>query len=296
MRHDAREWVTEGIMTKTPVVFVEGHDDIQFYSELCRRIGRQITVEAVENVEGYHGGSNGVINCIMDLQELIEEKQDNVGYVLGIIDRDARFYRGEVPNLTALFILKKYSYESHFTTSYVLTQLIKNTTYAPESLINVQTLGYVEDGVKYEELYYASLEALKNACTPGYDALVCYDDKAPNIFNHETKISDILRRKSELDQFAHEKNISINDVKLIAKGKWLLYIYCKGVWDKIQSLYQLCSSGLINQCNYCRAGTPDNCLWKSKIHYQIGQLQNVILNYIDENEVEYIKERLKMLA
>ena len=283
-------------MSNTPVVFVEGHDDIQFYSKVAQLARKEITVEAVENVEGYQAGCDWVIRCISDLQDLIAEKRDNVNFVLGIIDRDVRYYRDDVPDLTGLFILKNYSFESHFVTHYVLKQLISDVTYVHGSLISTQTLGYVELGIRYEELYYVSLEALKNACVKDYYSLVSYEDNAGNIFNHHTKLSEVLSKKDELDQFACDWGITREHINLVAKGKWLLHIYCEGILKQIRTLSKSCSSGLIDTCNYCCVGSFEKCLWRTKINYQLGQLQRMILNYIDENEVGYIQERLLLLA
>jgi len=301
VKHDLEEWITEAIMSKTPLVIVEGKDDIQFYERLLIDIDKQAWVDAVENIEGFSEGCDEVVRCIESLQIKIEENLENIKYILGIIDKDAKYFRGELKPYTGLFVLKHYSYESHFTTRNNLKKLLSNLTYASDRLINKKTFDYIEQDLEsvYKDLYYISLEALKNACVKDYKGEIGYKEKIGKLFAREFKcilLEKLYAKQKELDDFAKKYNISVNDIKDIAKGKWLLYVYCNSVYERIKKLHEVCESGIIDKCQYCQAGNKNKCLWKPKATYQLGQIIVNIQSIIDENEVLYIKNRLSLLA
>ncbi|MFC4402387.1 hypothetical protein [Gracilibacillus xinjiangensis] len=302
MKHDLEEWITEAIMADTPVIIVEGHDDIQFYERLIIDMEKDAVVEAVENIEGYNEGSDGVINCIKDLQQKFDERDENKKYILGIIDRDARFYRNEIPDYLGLLILKFYSFESHFITQRNLIELIPNLTYVSNRHVDVKTINYIEDELykrDFVDLYYFSLEALKNSCEREYTGIVSYSDEAGSIFSEGYKpiLSEkIYAKKNELDEFAISKGITYGDLKYIAKGKWILHVFSKYLTSKIKQLKDACENNDINKCNFCLTGVNHKCLWKVKGNFQHGHVSNIITNYIDETEIKYIKDRFKLLA
>ena len=301
MKHDLDEWLAEAIMSKTPLIIVEGRDDIQFYGVLANIANKEVWIDAIENIEGYAEGCDNVIQCITDLQERINERPQNKDFLMGIIDTDCRRYRQGIPNIKCLFVLKYYSYESHFATRNSLKKLIQLITYASPTLVNEKTLQYIESDVskQYEDLYYISLEALKKACICGYDAIVGYKTKMGYIFDNNNKsriLQLIYDKKNDLDAFANERSISMADIKCIAKGKWLLHVYCEAILNKILTLHIACSDNKINSCQCCNSGEYGKCLWKTKNNFQFGQVFNLLLSCIDEDEIGYITNRIKQLA
>ncbi|PFT36092.1 DUF4435 domain-containing protein [Bacillus cereus] len=302
MKHDLEEWITEAIMSETPVVIVEGHDDIQFYEKLVNELGKEITVDAVENIEGYDGGARGVLECIKDLQPKLKERQENIKYILGIIDRDARFYRNEIPDHLGLLILEYYSFESHFITRQNLIEAIPSLTHVSRRHVDANALTHIEEDLynnEFKDLYYISLEALKNACQKDYVGEVSYKEEPGKIFNEPNKsvlMGKLSAKKLDLDKFAQSKNIVFGDLKKFARGKWILYIYSKYLNEKIKKMKNACSNGEITKCNFCKAGAHDKCLWKVKTNFQLGHVKVIITNYIDETEIKYIKDRIRLLA
>lgn len=296
MKHDVREWLTEAIMSKTPLIVVEGYDDIKFYDTLATAVGKDVWVDAIENFDGYTEGCDSVVKCMEEMQDIISERPENITYVMGVIDRDARFYRGEIPNCQGLFILKYYSYETHFVTRSNVEKLVSYLTTSSSRLIDDKTLDFITKNVDYTLLYYMSLEALKNACIREYNGDVGYKEKPGRILKDNVLAQKILSKKEQLDQFAAEKNIKVSDIKLIAKGKWILHYYLESVMSQIEQLPAGCSTGIINQCNFCKTGRTDKCQWKVINKFNIGQITNLFLRLIDDNEVGYIKERLQYLA
>lgn len=302
MKHDLDEWITEAIMSETPVIIVEGHDDIQIYEKIAERMNKNFWVEAVENINGYAEGCDAVINCIKDLQPKVLEREENKKYILGIIDRDSREYREEIPVVDSLFVLKYYSFESHFVTRNNLKNLLVEMTFSTKKLIDDKTLNYIESEFKREgeqNLYYISLEALKSACISSYVSEVNYAEEPGKLFSSDYQailLPKIYAKKDELDAFAREKGIEIKDLKKIVKGKWLLHSYCNYIWEKIRYMKDDCTSGLINVCNYCKNDNTDKCLWKPKYSIQIGPLKIKMLNFFDLEELYYIVTRLAALA
>lgn len=290
-------------MSGVPTILVEGADDIKFYRDLAKSIDKEADVIAVDTIDCLSDGCVGVIDCIQQLQSEIKSKQNGSKYIIGIIDKDARYYRGEIPNnLSELFVLKYYSFESHFVTRNHLKYLLTIISNIGLSFIDDRTLDYFENNLcnEYEKLYYISLEALKNACEQGYASVIGYSSEPGYIVNNlQTGLNiwgSISSKKSSLDSFASDRSINFEHLKLIAKGKWLLHFYCNFILLKMRGITSACQNGEIRKCQYCNTGQPDKCLWKMRFSFNLGLVQSLILNHHDDNELGYIKARVKMLA
>ncbi|WP_066498305.1 hypothetical protein [Abyssisolibacter fermentans] len=294
------ELFNEALMTETPLVIVEGQDDIQFYENLANSISKEILVIAIENIKDYSEGCENVIKAIKSMQSVIVLKNYYKKYLLGIVDRDSRYFKNSIPNIECLFILKYYSYESHMANRKALYNIIQYITGVSQSMINEEVLRYVEKDLfsDFQELYYISLEALKFAVDDGYNNLVRYKDKAGKLFgeNKDKLLSELYKKKKNLEIFANERNILIGDIKYIAKGKWYLHVYAKSTFKNIKTLHIACKNNNIEQCQYCRVGKFNKCLYKPKSNFQLGQILKLLLTSYDEEEVSYIKDRLRLLA
>ncbi|NOH14850.1 DUF4435 domain-containing protein [Clostridium cochlearium] len=290
-------------MTKNPAVIVEGKDDIKFYKNLCENIKKNIEVIAVDNIKGVADGCTGVIECIESIQDDIKKNINNLKYILGIIDGDVRCYRDEIPNnIYGIFVLKYYSYESHFVTRQNLKNIVGLTASVGKSYIDDKTLDYIEKDVQndYKKIFYVSLEALKNACIKEYDSIISYKDKPEYIFNNlytgKNIMKSLMRKKNQLDEFAKQYNITFSDFKKVIKGKWLLYTYYNSVYRNLKKLPDACRNNIITKCQYCKSGQPEKCLWNLDYNYKLEYIISIALNYYDNNELEYINDRLKQLA
>jgi len=169
---------TRAVMLNEPMVIVEGKDDYQIYQNIARKINPAIEVFQVNEFENYTEGCRGVIDCMEVLQAKFDEKAENIQFALGILDRDVRPYRGELPDhLQGLFITKYYSFETYFASKENLRKLIAKITYTTAQDIDDQTLDFVlsETENPFSTLYLISLEALKNSCVPEYSNLLGYD-------------------------------------------------------------------------------------------------------------------------
>lgn len=302
LKYDLDEIITGAIMGGTPVLIVEGKDDVKFYDNLSPYIDTEYEIYCVENFEEFDtGGCDSVIKAIELLQDKIDEREENTKYILGVIDRDARYYRNELPdNLKCLIVLKYYSFESHLITKNNLIKLINNTTSIGIRSINDDVLDFVESNVKkdFEKLYYISLEALENACKNSDNSIVGYsaDPGAVADPNHRVRILDqVMKKKEHLDNFAKSKDIKFHDLKNIAKGKWILYTYCFSILPKVKELSTACSQNQISQCQYCKTGSSKkHCLYSINGNYQVSHLVNQFNNFVDLNEVDYIVKQINL--
>jgi Protein of unknown function (DUF4435) len=279
------------IMNHEPMVIVEGKDDYQIYQTIAKEVNPQIQVYQVNEFEDYEAGCTGVINCLTVLQPKFAERPDNIYKILGIIDRDVRVFRGEMPNhLLGLFVTKHYSIETYFATTSNLRKLLHVITYLPIQDIDNQLLTFVQTDFNdsIETLYWFSLEALKNACVRDYDAKLRYDDSPNKLtgsdFNRDA-LPVIRAKEADLRTFATHINLSKDDIRLIAKGKWYLHWFVHHLYPKIKMLKDHCRNARIRQCRSCRVGNFQDCLLKMKeTHYQLSVLQGLLLNFIDKDE------------
>ena len=301
LKNDLFDMVSASIMNNEPLVIVEGKDDYAIYQTIANSINTHIQVYQVNEFENYEQGCTGVIKCMEILQPKFEERTDNVNKILGIIDRDARYFRGDIPNLIGLFITKHYSIETYFATQENLRKLINKLSFLPLQDINNDVLTFVQTDFlsSIDTLYLLSLEALKNAVIPNYDSKLGYDDSpnkiaAPHFL--QAIVPELTRKKADLDDFATSQNVSIQDIKLIAKGKWYVHWFVNKTYPKIKELKEQCRNAAITQCRSCRVGNYADCLFKTRQeNYSIEMLKDDLLMFIDVVECQDIIEALTQL-
>jgi hypothetical protein len=305
IKPDISDLLNEAIMHNSSKIIVEGKDDIQFYTDLAQSINKNTEVWAVENISGYSEGCSSVIDVIEELAAIPDVEEN---YLLGIIDRDSRSYRQEMPSGldNLLLVLKFYSYESHFFSKNTITKVINLLTYADYNLLeNNKCIDLIESKIndKIDNLYYCSLEALKNACEPNYQGIVGYGTEFGQIFNKENLLlPEVLKKKLDLDEYASQLGISKidTDIKKIAKGKLLLHWFAQELLTELDSLPSFCKikHDSINQCQYCKYKNEENenCLYKQKKpKYDAQRLKCLIVGFYHEPSLDYIKARINLL-
>lgn len=304
MRYDLFDAVARSIMNHEPMVVVEGKDDYQIYQTIADSVNPAIQVYQVNEFENYAEGCEGVIDCIAILQPKFEEREDVIHKVLGIIDRDVRPYRDEVPDgLRGLFITKYYSIETYFATEKNLGRLIEKITHIKSQDIDDSVIVFVKEDftASLDILYLMSLEALKNAYEEDYNNLLGYGEgysgqRITSKKFQESILPELNSKKEDLAAFANSFELTSSDIKLIAKGKWYLYWYLHHTYPKIKKLKEKCRNGDITQCRSCKAGNHNHCLFKTKqTKYNIEILYFDMLDFIDEMECSDIIEVLQTL-
>lgn len=298
MKNDLEETVIAAFMCKQPVILVEGQDDIKFYDNIASLKRLSVGVQAIETIDGYSEGCEQVCNAMDEVASLIQKDNRLKKYVVGIIDRDVRQYLNNLPVKENLLVLKYYSYETHLITDTTIKSLLEQLTKIPGSLITHEVVDWIKQDFESQlnELYYFSLEALKKMCDNSYQADITYglDGGAVIGKSKQYKWSLIETKTNDLDQFAIVHGISKCDLKYIAKGKWLLATWCDYLIKKAKVLHSLCGIQ-IPQCEYCKAGQTNKCLWKKSSSFQVVEVESLLYTqqFIDLNEVNYIWKYMK---
>ncbi len=304
MKYDLFELLDIAIRTNTSLVLVEGKDDPQIYLRISKSINKNIDVYPINTIEDYASGCDNVIKAVDKLQPKFSERVDNENRVLGIIDRDVRPYRElcdseiDYTRLKGLFILRYYSIETYFATKRNAGKIIEKLTYLSAEMIDNDLLQFIEEGfISFSPiLYLVSLESLKNACTRDYAKVVGYDDDSIKDTNKIMYLYPQLEsKKTDLELFATQKGLSVDDIKKICKGKWYLYHYVNKLHEKIKILQIHCQNNEIKQCKSCKVQHHEDCYYKYKKGYQDHVLYNDIFEYIDTEECYDIIQRFNQL-
>ena len=281
-----------------PIVIVEGQDDIKFYDNIATLNELSVEVRAIETIDGYTEGCEQVCNAMDEVATLIQNDKRLKEYVIGIIDRDVRQYLNNIPESDNLLVLKYYSYETHLITDKTIKRLLEQLTMAPGSLI---TQGVVDELKRdfennSKELYYFSLEALKKMCDNSYQEDIAYglDGGAVIGGGKQYRWGKISLKINDLEHFAAIYNISKNDLKYIAKGKWYLTTWCDYLTRKVKSLSLLCGTK-IPQCKYCEVQQKNKCLWRPSSSFQVPEIESLLntRQFIDVDEVKYISDYMR---
>ncbi|MGF6356237.1 hypothetical protein ABIE27_004154 [Paenibacillus sp. 4624] len=296
--------ISRARLEKKPLIIVEGFDDVPIYESLALSNNINISVRAVETFSGYSEGCEGVKKFIQAAQFEIDKSLENERYILGIVDRDATVFRGEsLSELKCLFTLEVYSIETHFVTReharYVLENMLNS-----HSMINEHIIEFVAPENLhsiFQELYYISLESLKNACDIRYSGILGYKYSFGRIKNSYADIQQILEKRNELDEFATSLELSMDhSYRQVIKGKWLLESFIENIYIKAQELMEKCIKDEVimgqQRCQFCNSGILNKCSWKLKKSYSKDIIHNVILQHHSESEVGYIKDRLRKLG
>lgn len=295
MQNDLEETVIAAMMCDLPVVIVEGQDDIKFYDNIATLNNLNVEVRAIETIDGYTEGCQQVCDAMTEVQELILNDVRLKKYVMGIIDRDVRQYLGTIPEKDNLLVLKYYSYETHLITDKTIRRLIEQLTMIPGSMVTQDVVDYLKQDfdANSDELYYFSLEALKKMLNPSYQADIAYGVDGGAVIGKSKiyKWGLIEPKVEDLKQFALLYNITRNELKYIAKGKWFLSYWCDFLHRKSKELKLLCGIS-IPKCRYCEVGQNEKCLWRPSSSFQVPIIESFLhtTQFIDKDEVKYISD------
>lgn len=298
MAFEIDEVLNAAIMSGIPVLIVEGVDDVQTYDLIARSAQTSVDVVAVETIVGYSGGSEHVIKAMRDLAALEQGIHPFDHYILGIVDRDVREFRNTLPDDSAILVLDGYSLETHFVTQEVLRKAILSYTKVTASLIGARTLGQIMEKIENAllDLYYFALEALKCALNKGYDSAFSYSLPCSRRKDSTLRAS-IESKKHELDQFASELGIvrDMHQLKKIAKGKWLLELFCIEIQAELKALQNHCGVGDFGRCQQCISGNSGTCMYKLKVNLDFRAIYELAKNDGALPTLQYIRDRIYSL-
>lgn len=282
------------IMTNIPSVIVEGIDDVKVYDSIIKSINRRHYVLPVECIDGYGEGNEHVIKAMDAIRELPESRYDYSKYIIGIIDKDVRDFRNEMPSNELIFPLQVYSIESHFVNEKNILSSVREITRITSdlALVDLENIIGAEILNKFETLYLFSLDALKGSLDSEYTSCFSYSFNEGRTLE-QADIENITARREALLEFADSKGITYNleTLKKISKGKWLLFLYCYHLEKIIRKLPQYCREHKINTCRVCLTDV-EKCLYKIKEGFSHKTIKSLILNHVDSSELSYIKDKL----
>lgn len=294
-KYEADEILNLAIMSKTPYFIVEGVDDICIYEAIARSAQINCEIYAVQMIDGQVGGNNGVIQAMKSLDELNMPNGKKVEhYVLGIIDRDARFYRNEMPTLPSIFSLNYYSIESHYISKFAIKPSIDRLTRISSSdAVDVDLIfSKIEQNIF--DVFYFSLDALKGAVVPSYQSIINYSSSIGRRKDPNT-VSALKAINHELDLFALSLNISTNieSMREFVKGKWMLTVFAEELFKEIEQLTKSCKSSTIKQCRMCELDDAAPCLYQLREGLNKNSLYSIIKDFIEIPDIDYIRSAMK---
>ncbi len=293
--------IAKARIERKPLIVVEGKDDVSVYEQLAKKAQVKANVRAIETIPGYAEGCFHVKSFIENSQVEIKKSPINQKFLLGVIDRDAIYFRKEIKKRTkCLFILNSYSFESHYVTkshiSYALEQFLLSSFGINDKVINYI---YKHFENKIEDLFYLSVESLKNACRKNYNGILGYSASYGQIKTNPQLIEQVLSKKDTLDSYAKMRNITHKDISII-KGKWLIDAFVDITFEKIKELSDNCINDKTiygqERCVFCSNNIQNKCYWHPKKNHTDIMLRNLYLQYINDNEVYYIVDRFKKLG
>lgn len=296
--YEVDEILNEAIMTGVPSIIVEGIDDISIYIDLSRHATFDIEVYAVEHIEGFGQGCDQVLKAIEALEEIPAIDIELQAHILGIIDKDVRDFRNELPRSPAILVLKHYSIESHFVSKAVIANTLQLCTKASQKMVTDQLCSLIMSEIenKLLNIYYHSLEALRNAIERNYTAAFAYSYSAGRLKDaHANQI--IEGKRQELDEFAGslQLNRSIESVKSIGSGKWLIEIFSDELFCFINGLQELCRTEHIKRCLSCMTNAHDKCLYRMKEGIRSNTIKSLAMSHVVGSEFDYIVDRILQL-
>lgn len=297
-KFEADEILNLAIMSKTPYVIVEGVDDIKIYEEIAKSTGVLCEIYSVEQLEGLAGGNDGVIEAIGIVESLnMPAGKYSNQFVMGVIDRDARYYRNEMPTLVSIFSLRSYSIESHFVSKFSIKPAVDRLTrISSRDEIDVDSIYSRVEGSVFD-VYYFSLDALKNAVDPSYQSVVGFSSKAGRRKDPNT-VAALHSRKVDLDAFATTLHLAsdIESLRKFVKGKWLLTAYAEELFDEFEQLVAKCKNLSIKQCSMCELDNSAPCLYQLKDGFNKNSLYSILKDFVNIPDFDYIREAFKSLA
>lgn len=293
------EIFTAAIMSSTPAIIVEGMHDLKTYTSIAQSAVDVVDVHPVELIEGYSPGCKDVVDAVRALYSLDHRTHPVENFVLGIIDRDAREYRGELPSEDAILALDYYSLESHFVNCEVLAAFLKQFTRTHESKFGAdfsrRAFEEISEGLL--DLYYFSLEALKRAVQPAYAGDFRYSDSIA-CRKQEAIRAKIMAKQHELDQFASGLGIQANLDSLlkIANGKWLLTVFCELTEALFKKLPNYCGQFGAEQCTYCRHEVFNQCTYRAHEGVTHKTLYSQAAESWRVSALDYVRNRISVMS
>lgn len=299
MKLSIDEVLNEAIMSSTPAIIVEGVDDLKTYISIASSVFERCEVYAVEMIAGHSPGCRDVIEAVRSLYNLNDARHPVENFVIGIIDRDAREYRNEIPGESAILTLEYYSLESHFVCEEVLSAFLAQYTLTHPSKFGPAFAAKLFSEIEQNllEIYYFSLEALQCALDRVYAADFKYSYAIDRCRQEEVR-GRVFAKVPELDGLAARLGLQccLESLRKISTGKWLLSTFCDLSWETLAKLSSYCGEFGSEQCEFCRTESPEKCTFRLKKGINSKTLYSGAAEIIQIDTLEYVRRRLAQIS
>lgn len=293
------EVINGAIMSGQPVLVIEGITDLNVYRRIAMSTGKDLVVKPVELIRGYGEGCSEVVRLIGDLETSDVTAGSVPGNLIGIIDKDVREQRGEIPESDNIIVLDLYSIESHFVAAEAIPPCLRLSIphLSDTAFPALQGLLFSHFCASLDILRLASLDALRGAIDSSYSTDFGYSEsfdrlKDPNL------VVRIREKEADLMSFSNQLGIdqSLAAMKLITKGKVLLDAFVSSILSDLKKLNDYCGNLSIPSCGYCQGGVREKCELRIGSAINVKILKNAILSEFPEAEFSYLIELVKSKA
>lgn len=303
LKYTLEQYIAEAQMIQKPFIIVEGVNDVATYENILNHNNFNANIIPIELIDGYSKGCEQVIKAANDPTINFEEKSVDGSCAndifFGIIDKDVRDFRNEIPNNQRIFALKHYSIESFFVSQTPIIEVIRRSTRSTKEILEkIDSVKIFSNFLLESEIYFlASLESLKKATDKNYTAIFSYESDIFSAEKNPVIKKTLMEKRSDLLKFAQSIGISISQIfciKKITHGKWLLDIFSKYLFKYINSLSTSCKSNKIYQCSFCKLGI-DSCLYQKNTGFSDALVKNDLKNSINVEDFVELYTRASAL-
>lgn len=292
--------VIMAVMQKCPLIVVEGKDDLPIYVDIAKTIRNDISVKPIQYYKECSPGCNQIETRFESLNNKYSPGHKVFSYVLGVVDRDAKAFRNEIKTYHGLHYLNWYSFENHFVNKNSLLSVLKHLTSVTSDMLNDNLSNQVltKINISINKFYYATLEALKNAVDPNYDALIGFSGGYESAFKNPLIKNKLVERRASLDVFAQGLGIQTTNIlefSSFCKGKWHLRYFINEIQNIVVGIHEDCGTKF-DICPYCEIDDSDNCLYKVKNKSDVSELIKIIKGNLGNAEFSCISSRIESLA
>lgn len=300
MQISLHQAVINAVMTKKPLLIVEGKDDLSIYHDLLNSNASKFNIKPIEHFKDCSPGCKEIETQVSIINENYGDGHKIYSFFRGVVDRDAKKFRNELHAKNGLTYLQSYSFENSFVTRKSILSTVKLlTSVSSEQLtLNITDKMLEQINNQFIDFYYICLEALKNAVVNDYQGLVGFSQGYERFLYDKKMIQLLELRKQDLDIFAKENGITsdcIINMKDYCKGKWHLKYFLSSIQDFINVLQECCGQQ-IPICPYCEVHDYDRCLYKPSINMNIEHVIKAIKNNITNADLDYLRDELLELV
>lgn len=275
MKYQIEEALTAAIMTNTPLILVEGIDDIPIYEAVAKAAGlRSYQVKKADLFDcSPAGGCDGVLACVQILQNKWQERNDIGLYFIAFIDADLQPFKekwGEIKSLKGLFVLDWYAIEAYFIAPYYIQRLLCYLTRLPED--STQLIAAFEQINQHwqhlqEDLFLFALDALQKELQPNPTS-ISKSSAQINSNQYPIVVENLKNRRVELVNFGHSQNLNFSKEQIIKRclrSKDLIIFWIKALFCAKEQRISSCNTNGLPVCENCQTTQNyTNCYYQHK--------------------------------